>query len=260
MSDCRATSDGYYTDEHLDDCNGVGCRGCWPCVPVSAHGDPLNHCTARAKCSNHVEPGTLSCPRCVGRTRDALADIERLAADMPGEALERGVNSEAAMLAGPALDTADDIAAYGYRQRSIVAGRVLGAIEHTGRHPLNILGTWEQMLREDYQQPSRERMTVATVVAYLDGQLDRLAQDEEQDFGQFVREVTACRSHLEAVVRDHGMGDRAGVGCFDCGGQLERRLTTRGFEDHWTCRDCRRQYTYAEYNFALRAALEGRTA
>jgi hypothetical protein len=41
MSDCRATSDGYYTDEHLDGCTGVGCRGCWPCVPVSAHGDVL---------------------------------------------------------------------------------------------------------------------------------------------------------------------------------------------------------------------------
>jgi hypothetical protein len=29
-----------------------------------------------------------------------------------------------------------------------------------------------------------------------------------------------------------------------------------GFEDHWTCGGCKRRYTYAEYNFALRANLE----
>lgn len=179
---------------------------------------------------------------------------------MPPEAIHRGAHSEAAMLAGPALDTADDIAAYGYRQRSIVAGRATGVLESTGQHPLNVLGTWEQMLREDYDQPSDEQMTVSSCVAYLDGQLNRIAQDEHQDFAQFVREISACRSHLEAVLRDHAMGDRAGVGCFDCGGQLERKLTTSGFEDRWTCRDCERRYTYAEYNFALRAALEGRTA
>ena len=79
---------------------------------------------------------------------------------------------------------------------------------------------------------------------------------EEAPFEDFARDVRRCRSHLENVLHDENQGDRANVGCFDCGGDLERRLTAGGFEDHWTCRRCRRRYTYAEYNFALRAALE----
>jgi hypothetical protein len=86
--------------------------------------------------------------------------------------------------------------------------------------------------------------------------LTDLARDPEQDINEFARDIRTCRAHLESVLHDQPKGDPANIGCFECGSGLERRLTDTGFEDHWTCKGCRRRYTYAEYNFALRAALE----
>lgn len=254
---CRETEDGYLLNgEHFDLCDDQECRGCFPCVPRSDHGETLGHCTARRRCVVHVPDGELTCPRCLAKTRGHISDLVRMDALMPEEAEERGVNSEAANLAGPAPDTTDDIRAYANRQSSIAMGRVDGKVEATARHPLNVLGWYEMAIREDYDHPSTLRITVDRAAEYLNEQLQRFANDPEQDFPEFVQSVQQCRAHMSAVLHDHDQGDRANVGCFDCKGSLERRLTNKGFEDVWTCRRCDRVYTYAEYNFALRARLE----
>lgn len=250
---CRATSEGYVLDGfHLDECQSGDCRGCWPCEPRTQHGDLLQHCTARGKCSEHVPEDVLSCPRCVGKTREALAGIVDRVSNLPDESERMGVDSEAAVLNGPAIDTLADLEAYRHRQTSIAFGRIDGEVEGTGQHPLNVLGTWELMLREEYGPDSDERITVESAAAYLDGQLDRLAQDPEQDFPLFVREVAACLSHIEAVLHDQRGAER-GAPCHLCPKPAPRLVLKRddkdktGASDRWKCPECRNTWTEAEY-------------
>lgn len=233
--------------EHYDDCAGDGCRGCWPCL----HG----HCTVDGK--THTDDAhPVTCPECVGDVRENLTALRNIAGGLPAEVKHRGVNSEAMMLLGPAADPE----AWNHVEASILCGRLpKGWMEHADGelHPLFVLGTWDMLWRDflEHDEPA-ERLTVASAAAYLGEQLTRMAQVHEPPFGDFAGDLRRCIDHLRAVIHDQNQGDRANVGCFDCGASLERKLTKAGFEDHWTCRRCRRRYSYAEYNFALRAALE----
>lgn len=253
MTPCRATPGGYVIDgQHADGCADPACRACRPCEPRNPQGGPQVHCTARSRCTGHLEPLRATCARCLGLTRRALTDVEALHARMLGEAIAQGVNSEAANLAGPA----DPEGWQARREDADRHGYTETLAKNDPAHPLNVLGRWDLFLRNKYNQPTRLRLTVPRATAYLKTQLNRFSEDPDANFPQFVREVFACRAHAETVIRDHGTGDRANIGCFDCGGSLERKLTASGFEDAWTCRECARRYTYAEYNLALRAALE----
>lgn len=223
-----------------------GCAGCLPC--------PERHCPV---CSRVHADG--ACPECLAATRDDLAAIRLMCGALPAEVAHRGVNGEAMMLLGPSADPE----AWRNRAMSAMRGRLDDAYLADCRdeqHPLWVLGTWEQLYRDELDHPSDLRQTIERAGDYLDRHLHRLAEHEDVPFEDFARDVRGCRGHLEDVLSDRNQGDRANVGCFDCGGALERRLTDAGFEDHWTCRRCRRRYTYAEYNFALRAALEERTS
>jgi hypothetical protein len=174
---------------------------------------------------------------------------------LPTEVEHRGVNGEAMMLLGPSANPE----AWRNRAMSAMRGRVDAGYLDDCRdeaHPLWVLGTWEQLWRDHLDQPSDLRQTIGRAGDYLERQMHRMAEDDEVPFDDFAGDVRRCRSHLEAILHDQAQGDVANVGCFECGGDLERRLTDAGFEDHWTCRRCRRRYTYAEYNFALRASLE----
>ncbi len=75
-------------------------------------------CTARASCGREVAPTELTCPVCLGRTRTDLAAIVDLYGLLPAEAEHRGVNSEAAVLAGPAARSAE----WNRRRRHVMAG------------------------------------------------------------------------------------------------------------------------------------------
>ena len=219
-----------------------GCEGCLPC--------PEPHC---ACCRRAHAVG--ACAECVAATRNDLRTIAQLCDALPAEAEHRGVHGEAMMLLGPTADPE----AWSNRAMSAIMGRVdAGYLEdcRDEKHPLWVRGTGEQVWRDHLDQPTDLRATLPRLWDYLDRQVHVMAVEVEVPFEDFARDVRGCRGHLEAVMHDQAQGDRANVGCFDCGGDLERRLTKAGFEDHWTCRRCRRRYTYAEYNFALRASLE----
>lgn len=227
---------------HLEHHDTDDCPGCLPC--------PERHCVV---CQRVHADG--ACPECIAATRDDLAAIRLMCGALPAEVEHRGVNGEAMMLLGPSADPE----AWRNRAMSAMRGRVDARYLEDCRdeqHPLWVLGTWEQLYREEFDQPSDLRQTIARAGDYLERQMARMAETEEVPFEDFARDVRGCRGHLEAVMHDQAQGDRANVGCFECGGDLERRLTDAGFEDHWTCRRCRRRYTHPEYLFALRAALE----
>lgn len=236
---------------HANDCESASCAGCWPCEE--------RHCgtcgTAHTTVDGRGDDNT--CAECLAATRTDLGDIVDMTRQLMPEAIVKGVNSEAANLAGAATDTTDGFEAWRHRQMSALMDRIPALPVDDELHPLWVLGGWESLVREHLDQPSGDRITTASARTYLAGHLTRLAHDEDFPFDEMAGDLRRCRAHLENVLHDQAHGDYANVGCFDCSGPLERRLTaTAGFEDVWTCRRCRRRYTQAEYNFALRAKLE----
>lgn len=176
------------------------------------------------------------------------------------EVEHRGINGEAMVLLGPAVDPEQ----LGHVQASIAAGRLpADYLDHADHelHPLFVLGTWDMTYRDALDHDEGDTVTIASAIDYLDRQLTYAAGFEHVPFEDMAADLTACQRHLMAVLHDQEHGIRANVPCFDCGAELVRRLGRDGFEDHWTCRGaCGRQYTIAEYNFALRASLEAATA
>lgn len=213
------------------------------------YGDPTRHCTMR-RCSNHVGPRELTCARCLGRTRSKLRRIPVVASLLPLVAIEGGVNSEAANLSGPAADYATFSArrriakrwidenihqeardwckdpdcqerhfkARGgdrWHKRGIENAYADLLADDDEQHPYMVLGRWDMMIREDYDHPSDEPVTVTNAAAYLDRQLGRIAQDDDQDFGLFASEIRKCLDHLERVLHTAMLKQR-GVPCPDC--------------------------------------------
>lgn len=221
------------------------CIGCVPC--------PARHC--RACGSSHVEQET--CPGCVGSARDHLRDIVDLstAARLVTEAAHKGTQSEAANLAGPVANPE----AWGHVSASIVVGRLPRDWQERADHelhPLTVLGTWEDVIRDAYDDPTTLRVTIPRAAAYISRRLHEVARDPYLPFEDLANDLRRCKTHLEVVLHDQGCGDFANVPCFACGGDLERKLVKDGFDDCWTCRRCGQRYTYGQYNFALRARLE----
>jgi hypothetical protein len=102
------------------------------------------------------------------------------------------------------------------------------------------------------------KITVATAAAYLDRQLDRIAQDPEQDFPLFTREMTACLARVEAAL---SVAQRREVGapCPECEAPAPRlvmhRVTTdlTGASDTWRC-PVNRDHRFTEAEYRLRVS------
>jgi hypothetical protein len=234
MTKCRYSRD---RGEYLAD--GEPCR-------VDDYGDPTRHCTARRTCANHVGEGELTCARCIGRARANLTRIVDLTHLMPTLALASGIDSEAVNLAGPACDPE----AWTWRKVAARQGRAwhLSLIEDDDeRHPYLVLGRWDMMIREDYDHPSDDPVSVENAAAYLDRQLGRIAQDPNQDFGLFANEIRRCRNHLEGVLRNSHAPER-GAPCPECTSE-ETGVGPRLVREygHW-CEDedCTKQFHYVD--------------
>ena len=227
-----------------------------PCR-VDDYGDPTSHCTARRNCSWHVGRGELTCGRCMAGVRQDLRWIASLSALMLTQAIVDGLDSEAANLAGPAADPE----AWTWRKVAARQGKAwhVSLIEDDDeRHPLRVLGTWDRMIREDYDQPTDERLTVNSAAAYLERTLHRIAHDPEQDFPLLAREVKKCRQHLEAVLHNDDKPDR-GAPCPACieergkGPRLQRRYAERWQAvddslDEWVC-PANREHRWSEADY-----------
>jgi hypothetical protein len=226
MTGCK-----YVDGEYLND--GEPCR-------TDDYGDPTRHCTARRSCAQHVGPGEHTCARCVGRTRVDIRTIVARSCELLPAAMHGGnVNTETANLAGPAAD----VEAWMWRK---IAARQGGSwhvslIEDDDElHPYSVLCRWAMMIAEDYHH-DLATLDIARAAAYLERQLPRIAQDPEQDFPLFARELRKCRQHLEAVLQDSTAPER-GAPCPMCDAPAPRLHLERG---HY-CDDptCEQQFHY----------------
>lgn len=204
------------------------------------YGDPTKHCTARRTCAQHIGRDELTCARCVARTRQDIRWIRDYSALLPVAAMSDGVNSEAAVLAGPAADPE----AWSWRKiaaKQGVAWHVSLVEDDDDWHPYTVLTRWEFMIREDYRQQRDDATSISSAADYLERNLHKIAQDDEQDFPLLRREMRACRQHLEAVLHDSARLER-GAPCPECAGDEHFVRLQREYA-HWcTDEDCERMH------------------
>ena len=206
-----------------------------PCR-VDEYGDPTNHCKARVNCAQHIGQDEQTCIRCLNRARTNIRQIVLLSTLMMPVALGKGVNSEAANLAGPAAD----VDAWSWRKVAAKQGRawhVSLVEEDDEHHPYTVLTRWQLMLSEDYGHPLPQAMSIMGAGAYLERNLGMVAQDPEQDFALLARELKTCRAHLEAVLGDAERAEK-GQPCPSCRDE-DKLVRLRREWGHWCeAEDC----------------------
>jgi endogenous inhibitor of DNA gyrase (YacG/DUF329 family) len=197
-----------------DDCPERPCRVC-----------RREHVTHNGHGTDHT------CATCLHETRRNLAELGNLAAAMLGEAIIRGLQSQAAVLAGPTADPAKwhrravlIAKAATYADAKTPAAARLDALLEDNRdepHPGWILRDWERQVRDHLNQTTDDPATLTDARRYLDGHLTRLAHDETFAFEELARDIKACRTHCEAVLHDDEQTER-GAPCPTCRRPLER--------------------------------------
>lgn len=216
--------------------------GCLPC--------PDMHCVVCGRA--HAK---AACVDCLDAARSDLKAIGDLCASLPAEAVEKGVQSEAMMLLGPASDPE----AWRNRATSAMVGRLDASYLEDCRdelHPLWVLGTWEQVWRDHLEHYSEAPVTLYAAHGYLDMQIGYMADQVDPAFDEFARELRGCRAHLENVLRDGIREERSHVPCVDCETRLIKVFGEREADDHWSCSHCRRTYTDQEYSRAQHFHME----
>lgn len=207
---------------HRHDCADTECRGCTPCAERW-------HCTARKNCTWHLGEHELTCGRCIGGVRSDLRSVTDLACLAPVQAINDGVQSEAANLAGPAADpralTQWQVARKSHLRAYQTAGRITEsqhlhalqalAADDDDRHPYAVLTRWQMMIAEDYGHDLPSRLTAGGAAAYLERNLYRVANDPGQDFALLRAELKTVRQHLESVLHNDDKRDR-GAPCPTC--------------------------------------------
>lgn len=97
--------------------------------------------------------------------------------------------------------------------------------------------------------------TVTSAAWYLRSRLTWAAR-RHPGFAEFALDLRALRHRVERAAGLDDRPERAGVPCFGCGGQLERRYGPGGREDDWTCGRCGRVYDPPAYRLAVIASLQ----
>lgn len=246
MSDCKwAGSDQprVLPQRHVDGCENERCQGCVPC--------PEAHCCVCGKEHTTLDGvgADLTCGLCLAAVRSDLDQIGSLAARMLEEAIVKGINSTAAMHAGPVAD----MEAWSNRKVSTLAGRIDPAWledNHDELHPTWVVGTWEMLIREHLDQPSDDKVTLTEARSYLGVHLTRLAHDPEFAFEELARDIRKCRGHLEDVLHD-GERETYGAPCLKCEKPLLR--DDQDDEESWWCQRCKRRSNADQYRLAVRA-------
>lgn len=117
------------------------------------------------------------------------------------------------------------------------------------------LGWWAMVWSEDRGDPlilgRRPGVIVAAALDYLRAH-GRWAAQHHPGYDTYAADVRTLHARMEAVTARHREPTRAGVPCFDCGGDLQHEVGEDGLEDcEWTCVVCRRRLTDRGYARAL---------
>lgn len=214
---------GRVTTEHRDDCETPDShRGCKPCTAP--------HCVVCGKeHASNAQPQT--CPGCIHKTDQDLAELGSAYAALATEALDGGADGHlvaaapipggtAQVLRGPTVPPPAMRTFSGYTVKDFLK-------DHRPTDPLPplaILAQWEDLYRAFLDHtPGHTRPTLAGTIRYLRDQLQYVAQRTDgPDYLAFTRQVRDLRAQLERALHNEQQPEH-GVECFDCGDTLERR-------------------------------------
>lgn len=218
----------------------LGHDECEPCPGVHCH-----------VCGTlHVDPDTpahpTTCPRCVGAIRGDLRAVELLTAYLPAQAAYGGADGRLEASRPIPGGDAQVMLAWGSTTTTSAADESSG----DPIPPLLLLASWEDSWRVALGHPGGPRPTMPAVTGYLHQHLTWAAQ-RHPAIDDFAREVRQCRARLEDVLSAGERDDTVAAPCFDCGGQLVRRVTDAGRQDRYQCRRCHRDYNVASYWLAV---------
>lgn len=215
-------------DRHGNTCEDDGCRGCVPC--------PDAHCII---CGiEHVDQRV--CPKCIGETRDDLAQIRRMFARLHSQTVDGGNEGklEAArpIPGGEAMVMLSPGSHHGFLEYESAADHMPTEL---------LLASWEDDWRSMAGTPTEELATVPDTVAYFDEHLSHMAQHHDA-FDDFAGEIRQHRAHLEDVLHD-GERIETGAPCKVCGRPLERNYGLQAKDDSWWCDRCKDIISPDEY-------------
>lgn len=221
MNECRYDRETkqHLTREHKSDCLSPVCNGCLPCT--HDQGNPVRHCRVRLRCTSHLGWTEYACPECLGKIRGNLSGLVETLALMPEEAMEQGVNSEAANLAGP---HADYVRA---QWRLVNADRAGQAVEELDMSdPYTCLTMHERTVREDlgHDETTLVSDSIAGAAGYLSWVLTDLARDEEHvvTLSSLLADSGRLLAHAETA-RSNSTTPERGIPCPECVAEGESR-------------------------------------
>lgn len=232
-----------------DDCPERVCRLC-----------RREHVTHDGRGTDHT------CATCLHEVRTNLHELGTLAAAMLGEAIVRGLQSQAAVLAGPTADPGKwhrrallIAKAATYADAKTPAAARLDALLEDNLdepHPGWILRDWDRQARDHLDHASDDPRTLTDALRYLGGHLTHLAHDEDFAFDEMARSFASCRQHCETVLHDDEQAQR-GAPCRVCRRPLERVTTYMPGDAEpdvsFACDHCGTLITEAAYWQAVRA-------
>lgn len=230
---------------HQRDCESSACHGCVEC--------PERHCRVCEKRHVTVDGRGVdeTCTSCLSDVRTGIAEIVDMATRMLGEAIMRGINSEAAHLEGPVASPA------AWQQRGTYGHRYEPDSRLGDNHPLWVLGGWDLRVGRHLGHHRPGRLTLTDTAAYLNQHLTDLAHDGDFPFDELAEAVRDCHTHVEDTLYEGEKPDR-GAPCPMCGRanlELDHGDAVDGSDDRWRCsrRACGAAYTEDDYRAKVEA-------
>lgn len=195
-----------------------------------------------------------------------LTDIATLYRDLPDEAANHADDKmfpggDALNMAGPAAN----LEAWEHRHEA-AEDRGDPSYAHlqadTELHPLLVLASWEDILRDHRNQPTDLRASVTRAADYISKSLDWALTENDYTGINFppieamLTDLRKVRRRMEELLRDGEQVDK-GAPCLgdECGGVLlVKNWADDEKRDTWHCPKCHRRYDRMSYYLACRHA------
>lgn len=187
-----------------------------------------------------------------------LRAIEELWGDLPEEAANRSDDKmfpggDALVMLAPAANL--EAWEHGYENVEREGGDTAYIYDQAAElHPLLVLATWEDAIRDERNQPTDLRATIGRAADYIRNSLDwALSSDETGNVNflgvdQLSIDLKRCRAMLENLLHDGVRAEFARVTCTvpscDEKPRLMKVYADDAAKDHHKCPACKAEYDY----------------
>ena len=203
-----------------------------------------------------------------------LREIVRLCDELEEEAIHRANDREmpggdALVMLGPAAN----LEAWEHRFETAErtgADTTYASLQEAEMHPLLVLATWEDAIREEREQPTDLTATIPRAADYIAKSVEWLIGVDEDGDANFLgvdalsADLRKCRSALENVLHDGVRAEFAQVKCIndhcDEKPRLMKVYADEAANDHHKCPACRGRYDYDEYVRAAKVHMASERA